>query len=279
MKHRRGLVEANTRVSMRRQCELLGVNRSSLYYEPVEPDAEELVLMRRMDERHLKHPFMGSRMLTRMLKAEGTPVNRKRVQRLMRLMGLVSTAPKPNTSKPAPEHVKYPYLLRNLKVSRVNQAWAADITYLPMAHGFLYLVAIIDWYSRLVLSWRLSTTLETSFCVEALNEALARYGQPDIFNTDQGFQITAEEFTAVLLDRGVKISMDGKGRCIDNIFVERLWRSLKYEEVYLNAYETVSEARAGIAYYLDFFNNERPHSALGHQTPASFYDGLVNEAA
>ncbi len=279
MKHRRGLVEANTRVSMRRQCELLGVNRSSLYYEPVEPDAEELVLMRRMDERHLKHPFMGSRMLTRMLKAEGTPVNRKRVQRLMRLMGLVSTAPKPNTSKPAPEHVKYPYLLRNLKVSRVNQAWAADITYLPMAHGFLYLVAIIDWYSRRVLSWRLSTTLETSFCVEALNEALARYGQPDIFNTDQGSQFTAEEFTAVLLDRGVKISMDGKGRCIDNIFVERLWRSLKYEEVYLNAYETVSEARAGIAYYLDFFNNERPHSALGHQTPASFYDGLVNEAA
>ena len=279
MKHRRGLVEANTRVSMRRQCELLGVNRSSLYYEPVEPDAEELVLMRRMDERHLKHPFMGSRMLTRMLKAEGTPVNRKRVQRLMRLMGLVSTAPKPNTSKPAPEHVKYPYLLRNLKVSRVNQAWAADITYLPMAHGFLYLVAIIDWYSRRVLSWRLSTTLETSFCVEALNEALARYGQPDIFNTDQGSQFTAEEFTAVLLDRGVKISMDGKGRGIDNIFVERLWRSLKYEEVYLNAYETVSEARAGIAYYLDFFNNERPHSALGHQTPASFYDGLVNEAA
>lgn len=279
MKHRRGLVEANTRVSMRRQCELLGVNRSSLYYEPVEPDAEELVLMRRMDELHLKHPFMGSRMLTRMLKAEGTPVNRKRVQRLMRLMGLVSTAPKPNTSKPAPEHVKYPYLLRNLKVSRVNQAWAADITYLPMAHGFLYLVAIIDWYSRRVLSWRLSTTLETSFCVEALNEALARYGQPDIFNTDQGSQFTAEEFTAVLLDRGVKISMDGKGRCIDNIFVERLWRSLKYEEVYLNAYETVSEARVGIAYYLDFFNNERPHSALGHQTPASFYDALVNEAA
>ena len=279
MKLRRGLVEANTRPSMRRQCELLGVNRSSLYYELVEPDAEELALMRRMDELHLTHPFMGSRMLTRMLKAEGIPVNRKRVQRLMRLMVLVSTAPKPNTSKPAPEHVKYPYLLRNLKVSRVNQVWAADITYLPMAHGFLYLVAIIDWYSRRVLSWRLSTTLETSFCVEALNEAISRYGQPDIFNTDQGSQFTAEEFTAVLLDRGVKISMDGKGRCIDNIFVERLWRSLKYEEVYLNAYETVSEARAGIAYYMNFFNNERPHSALGYQTPASFYDGLVNEAA
>ena len=164
MKLRRGLVEANTRPSMRRQCELLGVNRSSLYYELVEPDAEELALMRRMDELHLTHPFMGSRMLTRMLKAEGIPVNRKRVQRLMRLMVLVSTAPKPNTSKPAPEHVKYPYLLRNLKVSRVNQVWAADITYLPMAHGFLYLVAIIDWYSRRVLSWRLSTTLETSFC-------------------------------------------------------------------------------------------------------------------
>jgi len=188
MKPRRALVEANARPSMRRQCELLGVNRSSLllYYEPVEPDAEELELMRRMDELHLKHPFFGSRMMTRTLKAKGVLVNRKRVQRLMRLMGLESTAPKPNTSKPTPEHAVYPYLLRNLKVSRVNQVWAADITYIPMARGFVFLVAIIDGYSRRVLAWRLSNTLETSFWVEALHEALARYGCPEIFNTDQG---------------------------------------------------------------------------------------------
>ena len=224
-------MEPNDRLSMRVQCELLGVNRSSLYYEPVEPDAEQLALMRRMDELHLKHPFFGSRMMTQTLKAEGAFVNRKRVQRLMRLMGLESTAPKPNTSKPAPEHAVYPYLLRNVTVSRVNQVWASDITYVPMARGFVYLVAVIDWYSRRVLAWRLSNTLETSFCVEAVNEAVARYGCPEIFNTDQGAQFTAEDFTTPLLDRGIKISMDGKGRCIDNIFVERLWRSLKYEEV------------------------------------------------
>jgi len=279
MKPRRALVEAHAPVSTRRQCELLGVNRSSLYYEPVEPDAEELELMRRMDELHLKHPFFGSRMMTQTLKAEGVLVNRKRVQRLMRLMSLVSTAPKPNTSKPAPEHAVYPYLLRNLKVSRVNQVWAADITYIPMARGFVYLVAIIDWYSRRVLAWRLSNTLETSFCVEALLETLARYGCPEIFNTDQGSQFTSEEFTDVLLERGIKISMDGKGRFIDNIFVERLWRSLKYEEVYLYAYDNVLAARAGIARYFDFFNDERPHEALGYQTPASFYEGLLAEVA
>ena len=279
MKPRRALVEPNAAPSTRRQCELLGVNRSSLYYEPVEPDAEELELMRRMDELHLKHPFFGSRMMTQTLKAEGRIVNRKRVQRLMRLMGLESTAPKPNTSKPAPEHAVYPYLLRNLKVFRINQVWAADITYIPMARGFLFLVAIIDWYSRRVLAWRLSTTLETSFCVEALNEALARYGCPEIFNTDQGCQFTSEDFTDAVLDRGIKISMDGKGRFIDNIFVERLWRSLKYEEVYLYAYDDVPAARAGIARYFDFFNDERPHEALGYQTPASFYDGHLEEVA
>ena len=279
MTARRALVETNGPVSMRRQCELLGVNRSSLYYESVDPDAEELSLMRRMDELHLKHPFFGSRMMTQTLKAEGHIVNRKRVQRLMRLMGLESIAPKPSTSKPAPEHAVYPYLLRNLAVSRINQVWAADITYIPMARGFVFLVAIIDWYSRRVLAWRLSNTLETSFCVEALHEALARYGRPEIFNTDQGSQFTSEDFTSVLRDRGIKISMDGKGRCIDNIFVERLWRSLKYEEVYLYAYDSVQEARAGIARYFDFFNDERPHQALGYQTPASFYDGLLDEAA
>jgi len=279
MKWRRALVEPNAAPSTRRQCELLGVNRSSLYYEPVEPDAEELELMRRMDELHLKRPFFGSRMMTQTLKAEGRIVNRKRVQRLMRLMGLESTAPKPNTSKPALEHAVYPYLLRNLKVFRINQVWAADITYIPMARGFLFLVAIIDWYSRRVLAWRLSTTLETSFCVEALNEALARYGCPEIFNTDQGCQFTSEDFTDAVLDRGIKISMDGKGRFIDNIFVERLWRSLKYEEVYLYAYDDVPAARAGIARYFDFFNDERPHEALGYQTPASFYDGHLEEVA
>jgi putative transposase len=279
VKARRGLVEPNTGVSMRRQCELLGVNRSSLYYEPVEPDAWELSLMRRLDELHLGHPFFGSRMMTQTLKAEGLEVNRKRIQRLMRRMGHESVAPKPNTSKPAPEHPVYPYLLRNLKISRVNQAWASDITYIPMAHGFLFLVAIIDLYSRRVLAWRLSNSLDTSFCVEALQEALDRYGRPEIFNTDQGSQFTAEDFTSVLLERGVKVSMDGRGRCLDNIFVERLWRSLKYEEVYLYAYETASAARAGIARYFDFFNDERPHAALGYQTPASFHDGLLNEAA
>jgi putative transposase len=279
MKSRRKLVEPNVGISIRRQCELLGVSRSSLYYEPVEPDAEELALMRRLDELHLEHPSFGSRMMTRTLKAEGTPVNRKRVQRLMRLMGLESIAPKPNTSKPALEHPVYPYLLRNLKVCRVNQVWAADITYIPMAQGFAFLVAIIDLFSRLVLAWRLSNTLDTAFCVEALQEALERYDRPEIFNTDQGSQFTAEEFTGVLLDHDIKISMDGRGRCLDNVFVERLWRSLKYEEVYLYAYETVSAAREGIARYFDFFNNERPHSALGYQTPASFYDGFINEAA
>jgi len=278
MTARRSLVEANTSLSMRRQCELLGVNRSSLYYEPVKPDAEELEVMRQIDELHLKYPFYGSRKIARTMKTKGVVVNRKRVQRLMTQMGLESTAPKPNTSKPAPEHARYPYLLRNVKVSRVNQVWAADITYIPMARGFVFLVAIIDWYSRRVLAWRLSNTMETNFCVEALHEALARYGCPEIFNTDQGSQFTAEDFTNALLEREIKISMDGKGRWLDNVFVERLWRSLKYEEVYLYAYDTVEAARAGIARYFDFYNNERPHDALGHQTPASFYDGL-REAA
>ncbi len=279
MTSRRALVDASVPPSMRRQCELLGVNRSSLYYEPVEPDAEQLALMRRMDELHLQHPAFGSRMLTQTLKREGQEINRKRVQRLMQLMGLESVAPKPNTSKPAPEHRVYPYLLRKLAIVRVNQVWAADITYIPMARGFAYLAAIIDWLSRRVLAWRLSNTLETAFCVDALHEALARFGQPEIFNTDQGAQFTSEDFTSVLLDRGVKVSMNGKGRCTDNVFVERLWRSLKYEEVYLHPYDSLVEARVGIGRYLTFFNDERPHSTLGNQTPASFYNELLREAA
>jgi len=278
MKTRRTMVEAQTDPSMRRQCELLGVTRSSLYYEAVEPDAEELALMRRLDELHLKYPFYGSRKLTQALKTEGHDINRKRVQRLMRLMGVESTAPKPNTSKPSLEHAKYPYLLRNLNVSRVNQAWAADITYIPMAHGFIYLVAIIDWCSRRVLAWRVSNSLEPNFCVEALEEALASYGCPEIFNTDQGSQFTSQEFIDVLLAHGIQISMDGKGRWLDNVFIERLWRSLKYEEIYLHAYDTVAAAREGIARYFEFFNNERQHEALGYQTPARFYDGLLEVA-
>ncbi len=278
MSARRGLVDASVPPSMRQQCELLGVARSSLYYEAVEPNAQELALMRQMDELHLAHPFFGSRMMTHTLKNKGYLVNRKRVQRLMRLMDLESTAPKPSTSKPAPEHAVYPYLLRNLTICRINQVFAADITYIPMARGFAYLVAIIDWYSRRVLAWRLSNTLDTTFCTLALLEALARYGSPQIFNTDQGCQFTSSDFTDVLLEGGIKISMDGKGRYLDNIFVERLWRSLKYEEVYLNAYDSMQEARVGIGRYFQFFNDERPHKALGFQTPTSFYDGLTKAA-
>jgi len=273
------VIEPNVTPSMRRQCELLSVSRSSVYYEPVEPDAEELALMRRIDELHLKYPFFGSRKITQTLKAEGVQINRKRVQRLMRLMELESTAPKPNSSKPAPEHPVYPYLLRGVTITRANQAWATDITYIPMAHGFAYLVAIIDWYSRRVLAWRLSNTLETGFCIEALKQAIRRFGKPEVFNTDQGSQFTSAEFTRVLLERGIKVSMDGKGRCIDNIFVERLWRSLKYEEVYLNPCDSLSEARDGIGRYFRFFNHLRPHASLGYQTPAAFYDSALRPAA
>jgi putative transposase len=279
MMERRALLEPSIPPSMRRQCELLEVNRSSLYYTPLEPDAEELALMRRIDELHLKHPFFGSRMLTQTLKQQGYVINRKHVQRLMRLMDLESLAPKPKTSSPAHEHPVYPYLLRELTVCRVNQVWAADITYIPMARGFAYLMAIIDWYSRRVLAWRLSNTLETTFCVEALCEALSCFRAPEIFNTDQGAQFTADSFTHVLRDYGIKISMDGKGRCIDNVFVERLWRSLKYEEVYLNPYDSMEEGRMGIGRYFHFYNNERPHQALGYQTPVGFYDGLLRKGS
>ncbi len=266
-------------LSVRRQCELLRVSRSGLYYEPEPTSPDELALMRRIDELHLKYPFYGSRKLSDALRKEGHEANRKRIQRLMRLMGLEAMVPKPNTSEAHPEHVKYPYLLRGLVISRVNQVWATDITYIPMKSGFVYLVAIMDWYSRRVLSWRLSNTLDTSFCVDALEEAFERFGQPEIFNTDQGSQFTSEDFTTPLRDRGIAISMDGKGRCLDNVFVERLWRSVKYEEVYLHAYADVAEARAGIGRYLAFYNDERAHQALGYQTPAAFYRGLARSAA
>ena len=279
MKVRRAFVQPEQSLSMRRQCEILAVNRSSLYYETVHPDPEELALMRRIDALHLEFPFIGSRRIARELREVGLVVNRKRVQRLMRIMDIEAIAPKPNTSRREPEHPVYPYLLRNLSIFRVNQVWAADITYIPLARGSAYLVAIMDRYSRRVLSWRLSNTLDSSFCVEALHEALSRFGQPEIFNTDQGVQFTAEAFTSVLLERGIKISMDGKGRCIDNVFIERLWRSLKYEDVYLNDYDNPVDARAGIGCYLGFYNDRRMHQALGYQTPSSFYDGLLPEAA
>jgi len=268
-----------TELSVRRQCELLRVPRSGLYYEPEPTTPEQLALMRRIDELHLKWPFYGSRKLADALRREGHEVNRKRVQRLMRLMGLEAMAPKPKTSEPHPEHVVYPYLLRGLTICRVDQVWATDITYIPMQGGFAYLVAILDWYSRRVLSWRLSNTLDSSFCVEALQEALARFGRPEIFNTDQGAQFTADAFTATLRERGIAISMDGKGRCLDNVFVERLWRSVKYEEVYLHAYDSMAQARAGIGAYLRFYNDERSHQALGYQTPAAFYAREARKAA
>ena len=235
--------------------------------------------MRRIDEIHLKWPFYGARKLCEVLRVEGITVNRKRMQRIMRVMGLESVAPKPSTSAPQPEHPVFPYLLRKLSVCRANQVWAADITYIPMARGFAYLVAIIDWYSRRVLSWRLSNTMESSFCVEALQDALERFQKPDIFNTDQGSQFTAEVFTGALRRAGITISMDGKGRCIDNVFVERVWRSLKYEEIFLHAYDDLDEARAGIGRYFEFYNFKRPHQALGYQTPDACYRGVAHKAA
>jgi putative transposase len=272
------MVEPTPDLSVRKQCELLCVSRSGLYYSPVQTDPEDLALMRRIDEMHLLRPFYGSRKLAHELRLEGLAANRKRVQRLMRLMGLEAMAPKPNTSRPAPEHPVFPYLLRNLEVNRINQVWAADITYIPMAHGYAYLVAIIDWYSRRVLSWRLSNTFDSSFCVEALGEAMERFGKPEIFNTDQGSQFTAKAFIDPLRKAEIRISMDGKGRWIDNVFVERLWRSLKHEEVYLHAYRDLDEARAGIGRYIEFFNLERPHQALGYATPDAFYRALAQAA-
>jgi putative transposase len=256
---------------MRRQCELLNVNRSMLYYEPEPVSKEELGLMRLMDELYLARPIYGSRKMVLALAEKGHVVNRKRVQRLMRAMGLEALVPKPFTSKSHPAHKKYPYLLRGLEVTAANQVWASDITYIPMAVGFCYLVAVVDWFSRAVLAWRLSNTLDVGFCVDALEEALARYGTPGIFNTDQGVHFTSEEFTSVLKAHDVRISMDGKGRCLDNVLVERLWRSLKYEDVYLHAYGDVRAAGVGIGSYMRFFNQERRHQALGYRTPMGIY--------
>ena len=259
------------------QCRLLRVARSSLYYQPVPASADELAVMRRIDELHLEYPFYGSRRMAVVLRDDGWAVNRKRAQRLMRLMGLEAIYQKRNTSRPHPDHLVYPYLLRGLIIDRPNQVWCADITYIPMAKGFVYLVAVMDWFSRRVLAWRLSITLETDFCVAALRDALERHGRPDIFNTDQGVQFTSAAFLEALSSQGVRISMDGKGRFLDNIFIERLWRSLKYEEVYIKAYGSVTEARRGIGGWLGFYNEKRPHQALGYRTPRVVHEGAACE--
>jgi len=269
------MINKDNDLPITRQCELLSLHRSTVYYRPQDVSERDLKLMRRIDEMHLKRPFYGSRRIRDWLQDEGHDINRKRVQRLMRQMGIRALYPQPRTSKPGKDHKIYPYLLRDLVIDRPNQVWATDISYIPMAKGFVYLVAVIDWYSRKVLSWRLSNSMDTDFCVDALEEALGRYGCPDIFNTDQGAQFTSEAFTDVLKEAGIDISMDGKGRWIDNVFVERLWRSVKYEEVYLKAYETVAEARAGIDTYFQFYNSERRHQSMNRQTPDQVYTGNV----
>ena len=261
----------HARLSVVRQCGLLKIARSGLYYERTGESAINLALMQEIDRAFTEWPFLGVRQMCRYLVSLGYSAGRKRVRRLMRLMGLMAVYQKPRTSVPHPEHRRYPYLLRGLDITRSNQVWCADITYIPMRKGFLYLVVIMDWHSRKVLSWRLSNTMETDFCVSALEEALAKYGRPDIFNTDQGSQFTSFAFTSVLRENNIRISMDGRGRWMDNVFIERLWRSLKYENVYLNAYETGSKARAGIGKWIAFYNKTRPHSSLGGITPEHCY--------
>ena len=270
------MIKRNHPLSITRQCGLLDVTRSTFYYKQKAPSQEELFIMRRLDELYLQRPSRGSRSMRDCLEQEGLLVNRKRVQRLMRKMGLTAVYPKKRTSKPGVGHKVYPYLLRHLEINRAGQVYAADITYIPMAKGFVYLVAVIDWYSRKVLSWRISNTMDTSFCVEALQEAIECYGAPEIFNTDQGAQFTSEAFTNVLRTHRVRISMDGRGRWIDNVYVERLWRSLKYEEVYVKAYEDMKEAKRSIGQYLNEFNSTRRHQSLNRQTPDQVFYGSRN---
>lgn len=267
------MIDRSHDLPVTRQAKILGISRSSIYYQPCGVSAGDLVIMRRIDALHLEHPFAGSRMLRDLLRGEGFEIGREAVRTMMKRMGVEAIYRRPNTSKPAPGHRIYPYLLRNLVVDRPNQVWAMDITYIPMARGFVYLAAVVDWFTRRVLSWRLSITMDTAFCLEAVEEALARHGKPDIFNTDQGSQFTSTDFTELLKSHKIEISMDGKGAWRDNVFVERLWRSVKYEEVYLKAYDTVSAARASLAAYFTFFNTTRPHSAHRGQTPDQVYFG------
>lgn len=269
----------HARLSVVRQCVLLSISRSGLYYTPKGESAFTLALMQEIDRAFMEWPFLGVRQMRDYLVLLGYGVGKKRIQRLMRLMGLEPIYQKPRTSIPHPEHRRYPYLLRDLTITRPNQVWCTDITYIPMRKGFLYLVAVMDWHSRKVLSWRLSNTMDVDFCVAALEEALAKYGKPDIFNTDQGSQFTSFAFANILQENGIRISMDGRGRWLDNVFIERLWRSLKYECVYLHAYETGSEARAGIGKWIVFYNQRRPHSSLGGLPPDCCYEqGLLKAA-
>lgn len=263
-------------ISLRRQCELLRINRSSLYYQPQGVSEEDLQLMNLLDEQYTKTPFYGVRRMRESLQRLGYEIGKDRVRTLLRGMGLMAVYPKPKTSKPHPGHKIYPYLLKGVEIIRPNQVWSTDITYIRLAQGFAYLVAVIDWYSRYVLSWKLSNSLEADFCLEALKEALG-YGKPEIFNTDQGSQFTSETFTGLLLENGITISMDGRGRVFDNIFVERLWRSVKYENVYLYGYQIVPEARQGLKQYFDFYNIERFHQGLSYKTPWEVYSGLCVE--
>ena len=265
------MIDRDHHLPVTRQAKVLSISRGSVYYKPRPVSPEDLAVMRRIDELHLERPFAGSRMLRDMLGREGVSIGRRHVATLMKRMGIEAIYRKPNTSKPAPGHKIYPYLLRGVKIGQPNQVWATDITFIPMARGFVYLVAVIDWFTRRVLSHRVSITMEADFCVEALEEALAKHGRPEIFNTDQGSQFTSQAFTGVLIENGIAISMDGKGSWRDNVFVERLWKSIKYEEVYLRAYDSVGEARASLGRYLDFYNRQRPHSSLDRRTPDEAY--------
>ena len=262
---------SHPRLSIARQCALVSVSRSSFYYRPIGESAENLALMRCIDEQFLETPWYGSRQMARHLRRQGHMVGRKRVRRLMGKMGLAAVYQRPRTTVPHPEHRVYPYLLRGLTITRPDHVWCADITYIPMRRGFLYLVAIMDWASRKVLAWRLSNTVDADFCIEALQEAMVRYGRPEIFNTDQGSQFTSPRFTEVLTEAAILISMDGRGRWMDNVFIERLWRSMKYECIYLHAFETGSEVRAGLTEWFRYYNATRPHSALDGRTPAEVY--------
>ena len=265
------MIDRGHDLAITRQAEALNISRGSVYYLPRPVSAADLAIMRRLDELHLQFPFAGSRMLRGLLAGEGIKVGRRHVRTLMKRMGIEALYRRPRTTKPEPGHKIYPYLLRDMAITRPNHVWAMDITYIPMARGFVYLAAVLDWASRRVLSWRLSITMEAAFCVEALEEALAKYGKPEIFNTDQGSQFTGAAFTGVLAANDIKISMDGKGAWRDNVFVERLWRSIKYEEVYLRAYDSVGEGRQSIGRYLDFYNGRRPHSSLDGMTPDQAY--------
>ena len=267
------MIDRDHALSVTKQAELVGISRSTVYYLPRPVSAEDLAIMKQIDRLHMEFPFAGARMLRRLLAADGSKLGRRHVKTLMSRMGIEALYRRPRTTKPEPGHKIFPYLLRGVEITRPNQVWAMDITYLPMAKGFVYLTVVLDWFSRRVLAWRLSITMEAAFCVEALVEALARYGKPDIFNTDQGSQFTGAAFTGVLMKNDIRISMDGKGAWRDNVFVERLWRTIKYEEVYLRAYDSVSAARQSIGRYLDLYNRRRPHSSLDGQTPDQAYFG------